>query len=94
MNITNDKHGAVFVYFCSFDDVLEDQRIGKEGLVFGKLKDVARHYGMSSFFIDGGICFVGDKSKTRMFIEKLHFSRTPYKIQRNIEKIKNILKKA
>jgi len=57
---------------------LMDRRIGFNGLRFGLLKDVCRQYGIKYEILNNCIKYTAPKSRLQMFVEKLHFSLTPY----------------
>lgn len=67
--------------FASPNKPLMDLRYGHKGLTFGNLVDVARHYGIQAKQLPTCIEFNGPKPRIRMFVEKLHFSRTMYRYQ-------------
>ena len=55
-----------------------DLRPGHRGLKFGALGDVARQYGIRCRPLANCLEFTGPKPRIRVFVEKLHFSRTLY----------------
>ena len=69
----------VFVY-CRVNPnkLLVDHRPRKYGLVFGRIVDVARQYGVKMEELPTCLRFYAPKSRMQMFVEKLHFSLVPY----------------
>lgn len=68
-----------FVYVrASLNANMMDLRAGHRGLKFGLLGDVARQYGIRYRQLPTCLEFFGPKPRMRVFIEKLHFSRTLY----------------
>ena len=57
---------------------LRDVRQGHYGDKFGTVADVCRQYGIKYKKLSNCIQFIAPKSRLQLFIEKLHFSRTPY----------------
>ena len=76
--ITKEPINAVSVKL-NLNDMLYDKRLGMSGLKFGKLKDVANQYGIKHAKNNDFLIFFGPKPRMRIFVEKLHFSRTNYK---------------
>lgn len=68
---------SVFVK-ASLNKTMMDLRLGMRGIKFGVLGDVARQYGIHYRQLPTCIEFRAPKPRIRIFVEKLHFSRTPY----------------
>jgi len=62
----------------SLNKELIDARPISEGIVFGRVKDVCRQYGIKYKQLDGCMEFSAPQSRLQHFIEKLHFSRSLY----------------
>ena len=60
------------------DQILMDRRLGREGLVFGKVLDIASQYGIHMEKKNNGIIFSAPKSRMQIFVEKLHFSQIEF----------------
>ena len=74
-----NKPPEISIYVrSSLSRTLMDLRIGHRDLKFGKLGDVARQYGIKCTLLPNCFVFTGPKPRIRIFVEKLHFSRTPY----------------
>ena len=57
---------------------LIDVRLHRNFALFGKVKDVARQYGINYNKVDNGILFTAPKTRMQMFVEKLHFAQKEY----------------
>ena len=68
--------------YAALNQPLYDVRPGKRGLIFGTIESVCKQYGIECELIDDGKQkyhkFSAPKVRLQVFIEKLHFSRTPY----------------
>ena len=62
----------------SKDEILMDCRLGREGISFGKVSDVANQYGIHMESKNNGYVFSAPKSRMQIFVEKLHFSQISY----------------
>lgn len=62
----------------SLSYMLEDKRPSKKGLVFGKVSNVAKQYGIEFKTHMNGVLFAAPKSRLQIFVEKLHFSGINY----------------
>ena len=62
----------------SLTRMLRDVRPGRYGDKFGRVLDVCRQYGIKYRKLENCIQFIAPKGRLQFFIEKLHFSRTPY----------------
>lgn len=60
------------------DYELWDRRWNHYGLVFGKVKDVARNLGVKIIKRDGYLEFQAPQNRMQAFIERLHFSAIRY----------------
>ena len=58
---------------------LIDKRLYNNFARFGNIMDVARQYGIKSKKVNNGMEFYAPKSRLQMFVEKLHFSQTPFR---------------
>ena len=57
---------------------LIDIRPQSAGIVFGRVRDVCRQYGIKHKKLDRCIEFSAPRQRLQVFIEKLHFSRHSY----------------
>jgi len=57
---------------------LRDRRRGNYGDKFGTVASACRQYGIKYKKLSNCIQFTAPKGRLQLFIEKLHFSRTPY----------------
>lgn len=74
-----DRPPETSVYVrAPLNKVMWDLRQGHRGLKFGLLGDVARQYGIRYRPLQNCMEFRGPKPRIRVFVEKLHFSKTPY----------------
>ena len=77
--MSSPKPQLNYVYSkISLDAELIDIRMDSYGIFFGKVEDLCRQYGVKHKQFDNCIGFYAPKSRLRLFIEKLHFSQTPY----------------
>ena len=60
---------------------LVDRRIYSGGLVFGKIRDVARQYNIDIELLETCYKFSAPRSHLQMFAEKLNFSGVSYSYQ-------------
>ena len=75
----NGKIPEISIYSkASPDRMLRDHRSPNLSRKFGFLKDVARHYGISCIPLENCIEYRAPRSRLLLFMEKLHFSMTPY----------------
>jgi hypothetical protein len=66
----------------SINKTLTDIRQGTRGQVFGKVGDLANQYGVEMVKSDSGVVkFSAPASRLQIFLEKFHFSGTPYSIE-------------
>lgn len=57
---------------------LMDIRVGKYGLKFGTVEKLCQQYGIKCVKHENHNEFKAPKLRLQLFIEKLHFSKTPY----------------
>ena len=62
----------------NLNSTLIDLRPRSEGIVFGKVKDLCRQYGIKYKELGSCIEFSAPQSRLQHFIEKLHFSKSMY----------------
>ena len=62
----------------SLNKTLMDRRYNHYGHTFGKVRNICRQYGIKHRKIGQWTEFRAPKSRLQMFVEKLHFSLTPY----------------
>jgi hypothetical protein len=55
-----------------------DTRDQSYGIVFGRIRDVARQHGVRIKKLENCNEFSAPQLRLQLFIEKLHFSKTPY----------------
>ena len=60
------------------NSLLNDRRVGRNGLTFGKVKDICNQYGIKYKQLDNCIEFTAPKDRLQMFVEHLHFSLMSY----------------
>jgi len=60
------------------DQMLIDQRPRTYNLVFGKIKNVAKQYGIDYEIVPSGIIFEAPDDRMQMFVQRLHFSRVRF----------------
>ncbi len=60
------------------DTLIKDRRSKNFGLVFGTIRDVANQYGIKIVKTGDNTVFEAPKPRMQVFVEKLHFSGTPY----------------
>lgn len=58
--------------------VLMDARVGMYGIKFGTVEKICKQYGVKCIKHPTYMEFTAPKLRLQMFIEKLHFSKTPY----------------
>ena len=62
----------------SLNKQLMDNRPYSFGIQFGRVRDVARQYGIKIQSLKDCHRFSAPQLRLQLFIEKLHFSKTPY----------------
>jgi len=68
---------SIYARISLYSEIL-DLRRGNAGLKFGIIIDICRQYGIKYEILENCIKYSAPKSRLQMFIEKLHFSLTPY----------------
>ena len=63
---------------ASLHSTLKDVRPRTYGAIFGTVEGIARQYGVKITKLSTCYKFSAPKSRLQMFVEKLHFSKTPY----------------
>ena len=79
MRVRNQKAEDDFIKSSeSLSKVLTDKRLGRRGLVFGTLENVAKQYGVKIIDLGTYRVFSAPKNRLQVFAEKLHFSCTDF----------------
>jgi hypothetical protein len=81
INVVNDRNIHIVKIISEVSDQTEliDKRLYHNFAKFGNVIDVARQYGVKFKKVKEGMEFSAPRSRLQMFVEKLHFSQTPFR---------------
>lgn len=65
---------------CTLETILTDKRSDHWGYIFGKVKDIAKNYGVKTVEEGEFVIFKAPKSRLQIFCGILHFSGLNYEV--------------